>query len=161
VVKHVRSTVLLGLGLSGFLAFGTRAAAQDDYVPRTRLNIRTGYDTERKDWVLGAGVRIAAGGKIEVIPSIDYYFNSVITQWQGNLDVALRVDKRGLFYIGTGAAILNAKNVTWVRDFGWNIFAGIHLEPEGSNFGLFAEPRWTFGQNFNPFYFALGFTLAL
>jgi hypothetical protein len=97
-----------------------------------------------------------------VIPAVDFFPGSTVTQWQGNLDAAIRIDRRGLLYVGTGIALLNAQAAgSWVRDVGWNLFAGIHLEGEGSKFGLFAEPRWTVTEGKNPFYFALGVTLAL
>jgi len=157
----LRSSTIVLPALTFTVLGAAAAVAQDGYVAKTRLELRTGYDTERKAGVLGAGARFARG-RFEVIPAIDYYFVDPGSAWQGNLDVAFRVDRRGLLYVGTGAAIVNRKSGgAWFRDVGWNLFAGLALEPEGGTFGLFAEPRWTFTEGPDGFYFAIGVTIGL
>jgi len=130
---------------------------------RTRIVLRGGYDTEREAGGAGLAIRIPLSNAVEIIPSGDYFFVDVGDAWQGNLDASIRFGKRGMFYLGTGLAVINRRTATWHTDVGLNLFGGLAVETPGGRFGLIVEPRFTLRDTDggNPFYVALGVSIAL
>lgn len=129
---------------------------------RTRIVLRGGYDTTRDAGGIGGAVRIPIGASFEVIPSADFFIVDLGNAWQANLDGAIRFGDRGLFYVGTGVAVLGRSvNGLSNTDVGWNLFAGLAAETPGGRFGIIVEPRYTLRDGSDPFWMTLGVSIAL
>jgi hypothetical protein len=130
----------------------------------SELGLRPGYDFDIDAWSFGAQLRLALGpgGRIQIIPSGDLYFFDGNTDWQINVDAALR--DRGAMYFGGGLAITN-RDFTGTGDedtkYGGNLLAGLKIRMRRSPVRPYIEGRWTFIEEENPFRLVVGLNFLL
>jgi len=130
----------------------------------SELGLRPGYDFDIDAWSFGAQLRLALGpgGRIQIIPSGDLFFVDGNTDWQINIDAALR--DRGAMYFGGGLAIAN-RDFAGTGDedtkYGGNLFAGLKIRMRRSPVRPYIEGRWTFIEEENPFRLVVGLNFVL
>jgi len=116
--------------------------------PSAVAGLRTGYDFDAEAWSLGGQLRLPIGGLrtgLQIIPSGDLYFQNGGTDWQLNLDAAVRLL---MFYGGAGLAYLN-RDLQPIGENGGrsgiNVFIGSPLPLPLWRYGLqpCVEARWT------------------
>jgi len=132
--------------------------------PRVALGVRTGYDWDADTWSLGGQVNVPLGlgrGGIQIIPSGDVFFIQGGTDWQLNLDVAIRLL---IFYGGVGLSYLNrdfSKPDEKAEKTGINYFVGLPLPIRKLPFRIFIEARWTDVLDEQLFRFVAGVNFSL
>jgi hypothetical protein len=134
--------------------------------PRFILGLRAGYDYDAEVWSLGGQFVLPLGsrpGGLQIIPSGDLFFINGATDWQINLDAAIRLM---MLYGGVGIAYLN-------RDFqqpdekdkktGTNLFIGMPLPLPLYKLRIlsFVEARWTEVENERLFRLVVGLNFML
>lgn len=129
------------------------------------LGVRGGYDFGDDTPMAGFQVRIPIIRQLFLLPSADVFFDDSPSEWQANLDLALRPVSLGGVYGGAGVAFLD-------RDFtasgeretqvGYNLFAGLdggrvldtRLRP-------YVEARWSGVDDYHPFRLVVGGNVPL
>ncbi|HEX9971609.1 MAG TPA: hypothetical protein VGD14_06025 [bacterium] len=129
--------------------------------PGVILGLRAGYDYDAEAWSLGGQFMLPLGigqGGLQIIPSGDLFFINGTTDWQINLDAAIRLM---MLYGGVGIAYLN-------RDFqqpdekdkktGTNLFIGMPLPLPLRKLRILPviEARWTEIENERLFRLVVG-----
>lgn len=135
--------------------------------PPVEFGVRGGYDFDADVGSAGAQLRLPLIRQLLVVPSGDVFFadEGEGTDWQLNADLVARPDELGGVYGGIGAAFLQTDfdaDGDQEVEAGYNLLGGI----EGSAlFGTrvrpFAEARWTFVDEVDPFRLVIGINTAV
>ena len=135
--------------------------------PSVEFGVRGGHDFDAEVGSAGAQVRIPLIRQLLLVPSGDVFFadEGEGTDWQLNADLLARPDELGGLYGGIGAAFLRTDfDVDGEQEVeaGYNLFAGI----EGGSLlstrvRPFAEARWTFVDELDPFRLVVGINTAV
>lgn len=131
------------------------------------FGVRGGYDFDADVGSAGAQLRIPLIRQLLVVPSGDVFFadDGEGTSWQVNADLLARPDELGGIYGGIGAAFLrNDFDADGEQEVeaGYNLLAGIEGSPLlGTRVRPFAEARWTFVDELDPFRLVVGINTAV
>lgn len=121
------------------------------------IGLRGGYDFRADAPIVGIQTR-SYGPLLSLSPSFDVYFLKGRRAWQINLDGMFSYDPLGV-YGGAGIVVGNRDPLDTVTRTDWSLFAGLHL-PMRLRFRPFAEARWTFLGNGQPFQLVGGLEMA-
>jgi hypothetical protein len=135
--------------------------------PPVEFGVRGGYDFDADVGSAGAQLRIPLIRQLLIVPSGDVFFadEGEGTDWQINADLLARPDELGGIYGGIGAAFLQTDfdlDGEQEVEAGYNLLAGI----EGGSLlstrvRPFAEARWTFVDELDPFRLVVGINTAV
>jgi hypothetical protein len=124
------------------------------------VGLRAGRDFENHAWSLGAQIRLPVKRNLELRPSGDLFFpRDDGMGWQLNGDAAIRLGQGGGLYAGGGIAFVHPDDSD--TETGYNLFFGLSTAQPEQRWKGFAEFRWTFLDDSNPFRLALGFMYQL
>lgn len=166
-MRIIVSVVVL-LFMTADLASGQRRGARGDggFFGRgeapVEFGVRGGYDFDVDVGSAGAQVRIPLIRQLLVVPSGDVFFaeDDRGTDWQINADLVARPQQLGGLYGGVGAAFLRTDfdaDGDQEVEAGYNLLAGIESGPIlRTNVRPFAEARWTFVDEVDPFRLVVG-----
>jgi hypothetical protein len=129
------------------------------------LGVRGGYDFGDDSAMAGVQVRIPIIPQLFLLPSADVFFDDSPSEWQANLDLAVRPRALGGIYGGAGVAFLD-REFTVGEDgetqVGYNIFAGLDggqiLE---TRLRPYVEARWSGVDDYEPFRLVVGGNVPL
>ncbi|HKJ92730.1 MAG TPA: hypothetical protein VJ957_06155 [Longimicrobiales bacterium] len=141
------------LGLSA----GPLQAQYGRYDSDSALGLRAGYEFNADAFAVGIQTR-SYGPPISLSPSFDVYFLNGRRAWQINLDALFSYDPLAVF-AGAGIAVGNRNPLDSVTRTDWSLFAGLHF-PMRIRIRPFAEARWTFLGNGQPFQLMGGLELT-
>lgn len=129
------------------------------------LGVRGGYDFGDDSAMAGFQVRIPIIRQLLLLPSADVFFDDSPSEWQANLDLAVRPGSFGGIYGGAGVAFLDrefAVGEDQETQVGYNIFAGLDggrvLE---TRLRPYVEARWSGVDDYHPFRLVVGGNVPL
>ena len=131
------------------------------------LGVRGGYDFNAEVASAGSQLRIPIIRQLVLVPSGDVFFaeGDADADWQANADLLLRMDELGGVYLGGGAAFVDEDfdaDEEEEVEVGFNLLVG--MEGGGllsSRLRPFAEARWTFVEDFEPFRLVFGMNVPV
>ena len=131
------------------------------------FGVRGGYDFDADVGSAGAQVRLPIVRQLLLVPSGDVFFSDGEegTTWQLNADLVARPDELGGLYAGVGAAFLredfDADGEQEV-EAGYNLLAGIESGALlDTRLRPFAEARWSFVDDLDPFRLVVGLNVPV
>lgn len=124
------------------------------------LGVRGGYDFGDDSAMAGLQVRIPIIPQLLLLPSADVFFDDSPSEWQANLDLAVRPRTLGGVYGGAGVAFLDREFTVGAdreTQVGYNLFAGLdggrildtRLRP-------YVEARWSGVDDYDAFRLVVG-----
>jgi hypothetical protein len=158
VLRQASVLLVVGLLLTGMLQAQRRTARSGPWTPLepVRLGPHIGYNFDAEALTLGAQVTLPITQRVELYPSVDYYFINPGPAWAVNADVKFRPPTQlGALYVGGGFNYLHA-NAS--GDVNVNLIGG--LEFRRRPFVPYAEGRIILG-NGSAFQVVGGFSFKL
>lgn len=165
-------TMLLVMGAGSLDAQCRGSRCRDDDRHRTMLRagppefgVRAGYDFGDDGAMAGAQLRIPVIPQLALMPSGDVFFDESATEWQLNIDLAVRPRVLGGIYGGAGAAFVDrrfAPGAELETQVGYNLFAGLDGRSVlDTRLTPYVEARWTGVEDYHPFRLVVGGNVPL
>ena len=157
--------VMMGVELASAQFRAPRARDRDSGFDRrgpVEFGVRGGYDFDAEVGAAGAQLRIPLIRQLLLVPSGDVFFadEGEGADWQLNADLVVRPDELGGLYGGIGAAFMKLDfdgDGEEETEAGYNLLAGMQSGPLlQSRLRPFAEARWTFVDDVEPFRLMVG-----
>jgi hypothetical protein len=126
------------------------------------FGVRGGYDFDAEVGSAGSQLRIPIIRQLLLVPSGDVFFSDgdAGADWQLNADLLARPDELGGLYVGAGAAFMREDfdgDAEEEVEVGYNLLAGMEAGALlGTRLRPFAEARWTFVDDLDPFRIVFG-----
>lgn len=129
------------------------------------FGVRAGYDFGEDGAMAGAQLRIPVIPQLALMPSGDVFFDDSATEWQLNVDLAVRPRVLGGIYGGAGAAFVDRRFTAGEEletQVGYNLFAGLDGRSIlDTRLTPYVEARWTGVEDYRPFRLVVGGNVPL
>lgn len=129
------------------------------------FGVRAGYDFGDGGAMAGAQLRIPVIPQLSLMPSGDVFFDESPTEWQLNLDAAVRPRVLGGIYGGAGVAFVDRRFTAGQEletQVGYNLFAGLDGRSVlDTRLTPYVEARWTGVEDYHPFRLVVGANVPL